>query len=486
MSSEDRNNRVPGTPCVHCGVPTLSYLPTIPSPQEICLVCRLNPWDSVPTLVQVYNSSLTLSIILLLTLIQEYNRSSSTLTTAPSRTPPPRLTSTVSETTNLQYVQALQQAKNGRIGAIITAATRKDGPSTGLLSYSQNSEKPALQNFQFFFRLSNGWEDPVGEETPWSCWLPVDLEEVADNNNLQSPFYKLQPIQRLLVQLINSWSFWKRYCEKEQVTLDIHKPDSLGISFLVGSGKGKGAKGKISPIDWPKSPNQYTTLGHLFKDYGITQQGHVTLGISVVPTQFISRDGVPTTRTKRESSLPLSSPTYPRQLRLSPEVRIKTEPVFELGQRTIAPSSTLEFIDLTDDSPDESLPGVSQVISKTKHIENEVVVKKEPGAHKRAGSLSIYQPLSTAKRSKPARKGAELEERERGEQEQEGHRQRVQDGQEGHMYGGQEEQEELWQQLDRLVEESEEEQSEQSKGEQGQKSKTKSGRRVQLPQRFAD
>jgi hypothetical protein len=245
-----------------------------------------------------------------------YNRSSSTLTTAPSRTPAPRLPSTVSETTNLQHVQALQQAKNGRTGAITTAATRKEGPDTGTSSCSQNSKKLALQSFQFFFRLSNGWENPVGEETSWSCWLPVDLEEVANNNNLQSPFYKLQ------------------------------------------------------------------------------QHVHVTLGISVVPTQFVSRDAVPTNRIKKESSLPLSSPARLLPLRLSPEVRIKTEPVFELGQRTTAPSSTLEFIDLTADSSDESLPELSEVLSQPRQIETEqtVVVTTEPGAHKRGGTYPHTNP----------------------------------------------------------------------------------------------
>ena len=497
MPSQDHQTRIPGTPCIHCGTATICNPGMLtPSPQTICLTCHFNPWESVP--VQIYEHSLS-------TLPTTLTRPTI------SRTPAPRVPPSLVEVTNSQHIQALQEAKNGRVGAIVSA--KKESLGSRLSSFSQNSEKAALQKYQFFFRISNGWADLAGEgESGWSCWLSVNLDEVADNSTLDSPFFRLQPIQRLLVQIVKGWPGWRKYCEEHEVTMDIHNPDSQGIAFLVGGGGGqvgKGVKSKLSAITWPGPPNQYTTLRQLFTDYAIRQQ--VTLGISVTKAQFISRNSL--TQVKKEPSLPPA--------RLSPEVKIKTEPVFELSKRTTALASTVEFIDLTSDSSDDSLPELSEVLLQAKP-EGEVVIKLESSAHKRGGSLSTYQPLSTTKRSKSRQptkstrsamssRGSEpilQVAKEIGEGEGEG---------EGRGRGGQATLG-LWEEFDRLGEQSEGEQSEgeqsegeqsegeqskgeqskgeqsegeqsegeQSKGEQSRSSKRKSGRRVQLPQRFTN
>jgi hypothetical protein len=471
MSSEDHQNRVPGTPCIHCGFPTLSGPGIlIPSGQTICLCCRLNPWESAP--------------------VQQYKPTPSTNTTP--RAPLPRTPAPAPETAsctptpaevNSGHLQQLQEAKNGRTGAITSA--RKEGPGSGTSAYSQHSEKPAPTVYQFFFRISNGWDDLVGEgEKGWSCWLPVDLDEVAttNDNNVQSEFYKLQPIQRLLVQIVYRWPGWKKYCEKHHVSMDIGSAYSLGIAFLVGGGKtGKGATSNLSPISWPEPPNQYTTLGEVFRAYNVVQQ--VTLGISVTDAQFVTRDALvkrvqKEAFVKRETSLP------------APEVKIKTEPVFGLQKRTTAPSGHVEVIDLSSDD-DDSLPELSEVIL-------EVAVKLEKGnqhlevGHKREGSLSSYQPPSGAtKRSKPTKPttkstSAKLTTRkgEESEEEKEGEGLIVELGEEeqatptqGQATPG------LWEKLDKL-------RGGASRGEQSEEnnkgSKTKSGRRVQFPQRFTN
>ena len=305
----------------------------------------------------------------------------------------------------LRAYSAITRGQEWEDGAI----DRAREAASGISVYSQNSEKPVPTVYQFFFRISNGWDDLVGEgEKGWSCWLPVNLDDVASaDDDLRSEFYKLQPIQRLLVQIVHRWPGWKRYCAQYHVSMDISNADSLGIAFLVGGGKTGKAKNDLSPITWPEPPNQYTTLGEVFRAYNIIQQ--VTLGISVIKAQFITRDAL----VKRDVKQVKKEASIMREMSLpAPEVKIKTEPVFELKKRTTALSNQLEFVDLTgdDSSDDNSLPELSEVLSgaivklEKGNQQSEVVIKPEPTGRKREGSLSTYQPPgSTTKRSKPAK-----------------------------------------------------------------------------------
>jgi hypothetical protein len=202
---------------------------------------------------------------------------------------------------------------------------------------------------------------------------------------------------------------------------------------------------------------------------------------------------------------------------------LKTEPKFILPQRTTALPNQVQLVDLTGDSSDsdDSFLELSEVVShvtvKEEKVKKEVVIEPEPTGHKREGSLSTSQPPgNTIKRSKPAAKTRSVkvskrtkpkrqaspsivlvgegnskgEESEEGEEEGEGLGLGIGLG-EGEYATLTQQEATLWEKLDELGEQSEEEENiveevegEESEGELGRQ--TKSGRRVHLPQRFAD
>jgi hypothetical protein len=233
----------------------------------------------------------------------------------------------------------------------------------------------------------------TNKRKPYHCWLAVDLDEVADDGNLDcTALYKLNPIQRLLVKLVQSWPEWAKYCSRYEVELDIQGKNAAGITLLRG---GKGVL--LGPVAWPPHPYQFTTLRQAFRDL------LKTLGISVVEAKFVSRDTLPPPLIKREQS---GVKTKPDQ-----EIKIKAEPEFTLAQRTTALPNQVQLVDLTGDSSDsddsfpELLEVVSHVIVKEKEEEkvNKQVIKPGLAGHKREGSRSTSKPPgNTTKRSKLA------------------------------------------------------------------------------------
>ena len=398
---------------------------------------------------------------------------------------------------NSQHVNNLQQAKNGRNGAITTSSAAKNGgPGSGISVFSQNREAQTPEEHPFVFYIYKDWEEitATNKMKAYNCWLPVDLDEPANNEVLNLELYRQNPLQQLLVKLVVSWPEWAKYCQRYKVQLDIEGRNATGISLLR---RGKGVP--LGPVAWPAPPNQFTTLRQAFRDLP------KILGISVVDAEFISRSAPPPTAVKRDPSV------RPRTSLAPPEFKIKTEPEYALPKRTTALPDQVQVVDLISDTSDSdgSFPELSDVLSPVVKKEanqdlpsdKQVLIKPvATRSHKRERSLSTYQPPSTStKRSKPAKptksaKGSErtkLLMKARGKpvvvvlgQESEEKRDREEGGFGLGLGEGGQETLGLWEKLGESEGDSEGEQSEGDKSAEEKGKQTKSGRHVNLPQRF--
>ena len=207
MASQAQIDRIPGAPCLHCGIATIILNLSVPSAQSKCLICYGHPWDiDSPAGIQTSRPSILPPAA---PIRPSKPRQSSTIIDSEfSRTPP---INTPSVTTKQTAKSKAKEASNIRNEAIAKEAeVRKLTKSRGKFDLARNDGKKqvfetAIRTYDDFFQTAEGSIEVIG----CSQQITYHLDEDIPSNFRE--FFE----RRILNKIVG----WAEYLEAEELEI---------------------------------------------------------------------------------------------------------------------------------------------------------------------------------------------------------------------------------------------------------------------------
>jgi len=253
MASQAQIDRIPGAPCLHCGIATIILNLSAPSPQAKCLICYGHPWDiDSPAGVQTSRPS----ILPAAPIRPSKPRQSSTITDSEfSRTPPINTPSVATKQTAKSKAKEASDLRNEAITK--EAEVRKLTKSGGKFDMARNDGKKqvfetGIRTYDDFFQTAEGGVEVIG----CSQQITYHLDEDIPSNF--GEFFE----RRILNKIVG----WAEYLEAEELEITRGGVEIIFLALernipITGNGKTKKMKVLFSKII-PNSEDD-KTLGNL-------------------------------------------------------------------------------------------------------------------------------------------------------------------------------------------------------------------------------